>query len=188
LLLRQMALTVIFLKIVAESEGLLRAYCPPPLRARFAHANLLPANLYCGRPALLPSGSLRSCKFAPGKFVEPGVRTKSSLSQYSKKWRLAILLKMAESEGFEPSIRFPVYTLSRGAPSATRPALLNSNCYLLTSLMLVVNMAHGARYSGRPALRPAGHQHKTLMCKIAPGNFVSHSASSPKEQILVSRY
>ncbi len=32
-------------------------------------------------------------------------------------------LCMAESEGFEPSILFPIYTLSRGAPSATRPAL-----------------------------------------------------------------
>ena len=34
---------------------------------------------------------------------------------------------MAESEGFEPSMRLPPYTLSRGAPSATRPALQNSN-------------------------------------------------------------
>src|SRR5215471_11981252 len=32
---------------------------------------------------------------------------------------------MAEREGFEPSIRFPVYTLSKRAPSATRPSLLN---------------------------------------------------------------
>ena len=31
---------------------------------------------------------------------------------------------MAEGEGFEPSIRFPVYTLSRRAPSTTRPPLL----------------------------------------------------------------
>src|SRR5215475_4054437 len=30
---------------------------------------------------------------------------------------------MAEREGFEPSIRFPVYTLSKRAPSATRPSL-----------------------------------------------------------------
>ena len=32
-------------------------------------------------------------------------------------------LYMAESEGFEPSIGVNLYTLSRGAPSATRPAL-----------------------------------------------------------------
>ncbi len=31
--------------------------------------------------------------------------------------------EMAEREGFEPSIRFPRYSLSRGAPSATRPSL-----------------------------------------------------------------
>ena len=32
---------------------------------------------------------------------------------------------MAEREGFEPSIKFPLYALSRGAPSATRPPLQN---------------------------------------------------------------
>jgi hypothetical protein len=47
-------------------------------------------------------------------------------------------------------------------------------------------MAHRARYSGRPALRPSGHQHKTLMFKIAPCNFASHSASSPEKQLLGS--
>ena len=31
---------------------------------------------------------------------------------------------LAEGEGFEPSIRFPVYTRSRRAPSTTRPPLL----------------------------------------------------------------
>ena len=31
---------------------------------------------------------------------------------------------LAESEGFEPSMGVNPYTLSRGAPSATRPALL----------------------------------------------------------------
>ncbi len=32
-------------------------------------------------------------------------------------------VEMAEREGFEPSIPVKVYTLSRGAPSATRPPL-----------------------------------------------------------------
>ncbi len=31
--------------------------------------------------------------------------------------------EMAEREGFEPSMEFPPYTLSRGAPSTTRPSL-----------------------------------------------------------------
>ncbi len=30
---------------------------------------------------------------------------------------------VAEREGFEPSMEFPPYSLSRGAPSATRPSL-----------------------------------------------------------------
>ena len=37
---------------------------------------------------------------------------------------------MAEREGFEPSIEFPLYALSRGAPSATRPSLQNSSAYV----------------------------------------------------------
>ena len=32
---------------------------------------------------------------------------------------------MAEREGFEPSIEFPLYTLSKRAPSTTRPSLQN---------------------------------------------------------------
>src|SRR5688500_1222269 len=37
----------------------------------------------------------------------------------------AILVVLAEREGFEPSIRvLPIYALSRGAPSTTRPSLL----------------------------------------------------------------
>src|SRR5580658_10468845 len=31
--------------------------------------------------------------------------------------------ELAEGVGFEPTIRFPVYTLSKRAPSATRPPL-----------------------------------------------------------------
>ena len=34
-----------------------------------------------------------------------------------------IFLLLAEGVGFEPTIRFPVYTLSKRAPSATRPSL-----------------------------------------------------------------
>jgi hypothetical protein len=32
-------------------------------------------------------------------------------------------IQVAEGVGFEPTIRFPVYTLSKRAPSATRPSL-----------------------------------------------------------------
>ena len=87
---------------------------------------------------------------------------------------------MAESEGFEPSIRFPVYTLSRGAPSATRPALPILCCCLFLHTRTLIHGAR-ARYSGRPALHPSG---SLRSCKIAPGDFVSHSASSPKFKLL----
>jgi hypothetical protein len=44
--------------------------------------------------------------------------------------RMFFLLKttdyVAEREGFEPSRRLPAYTLSKRAPSATRPPLLHS--------------------------------------------------------------
>ena len=41
---------------------------------------------------------------------------------------------MAEREGFEPSIRINVYTLSRRAPSATRPPLHIFRLYAFTAL------------------------------------------------------
>ena len=37
--------------------------------------------------------------------------------------RIFMNRELAEGEGFEPSIRFPAYTLSKRAPSATRPPL-----------------------------------------------------------------
>ena len=37
--------------------------------------------------------------------------------------RTVVDKEVAEGEGFEPSIRFPAYTLSKRAPSATRPPL-----------------------------------------------------------------
>ena len=42
-------------------------------------------------------------------------------------------LEMAESEGFEPSMSFTPYSLSRGAPSATRPTLRNKWAALYTT-------------------------------------------------------
>ena len=36
---------------------------------------------------------------------------------------------VAEGVGFEPTIRLPVYTLSKRAPSATRPSLRGSTQY-----------------------------------------------------------
>src|SRR6266699_2734672 len=38
---------------------------------------------------------------------------------------------LAEREGFEPPIRFPVYTLSKRAPSAARPSLRHTDSVLI---------------------------------------------------------
>ena len=51
---------------------------------------------------------------------------------------------MAESEGFEPSIRFPVYTLSRRAPSTARTTLqveLHDTAMKLTAMLNGSNTA-----------------------------------------------
>ncbi len=41
----------------------------------------------------------------------------------SERSEFAVNEKLAERKGFEPSRRFPAYSLSRGAPSTTRPPL-----------------------------------------------------------------
>jgi hypothetical protein len=42
---------------------------------------------------------------------------------FSERQRTKANNGLAEGVGFEPTIRFPVYTLSKRAPSATRPSL-----------------------------------------------------------------
>ena len=58
---------------------------------------------------------------------------------------------MAEGVGFEPMIRLPVYTLSKRAPSATRPSLLPA--------AEVANIGTGAGSASRAEGLPgfAGH-------------------------------
>ena len=51
------------------------------------------------------------------------------VARYSIQLSYGRLILLAEREGFEPSIRVNVYTLSRGAPSATRPPLLVNGAY-----------------------------------------------------------
>ncbi len=64
---------------------------------------------------------------------------------------------MAESEGFEPSNQLPSYTLSRGAPSATRPALQKNK--LLTRFYHHLMTAHpGCALLGLPVLALKGPQ------------------------------
>ena len=46
------------------------------------------------------------------------------VAEYSIQLSYGCVEQMAVREGFEPSIEFPLYTLSRGAPSASRPSHL----------------------------------------------------------------
>ena len=95
-------------KKMAEREGLFGASCASPLRGH-QHKTLM-------------------FKFAPGKFVEPRVLIKSSHTAQIKKAPKRGFFNLAEREGFEPSIRLTVYTLSRRAPSTTRTPLQYSYC------------------------------------------------------------
>ena len=48
---------------------------------------------------------------------------------YRGRWRTTADVRLAEGVGFEPTIRLPVYTLSKRAPSATRPSLRRGPCH-----------------------------------------------------------
>src|SRR6266481_4793629 len=65
-------------------------------------------------------------------------------------------LNLAEREGFEPSIEFPLYTLSKRAPSTTRPSLRLARSFSQYSALLVddrsVTLAHLAPAAVQPAL------------------------------------
>ncbi len=51
---------------------------------------------------------------------------------YGRVLLLTLHQQMAEREGFEPSMSFRPYALSRGAPSATRPSLPNNGAHITT--------------------------------------------------------
>ena len=59
----------------------------------------------------------RKTETCPNRLIYRGKGNQTSFGEIAKKvW-------VAETKGFEPSIPFPVYSLSRGAPSTTRPRL-----------------------------------------------------------------
>src|SRR6516165_7666394 len=51
-------------------------------------------------------------------------RQSIGITRFSGRHHTSLDRPMAEGVGFEPTIRLPVYTLSKRAPSATRPSLL----------------------------------------------------------------
>ena len=75
-----------------------------------------------GRPSIRASSAvmiLRTPARAPGAACERPWHPKVPASRSAR----GTAATMAEREGFEPSRRFPAYTLSRRAPSTTRPPL-----------------------------------------------------------------
>ena len=89
---------------------------------------------------------------------------------------------LAEREGFEPSMGFLApYSLSRGAPSAARPPLqkLVFNGSSNYASIRHIRRSYGARYSGHPALRPAGRRRCARRSNLLPANW---SAARPPLQ------
>src|ERR1700736_2940692 len=78
---------------------------------------------------------------------------------------------MAEGAGFEPAIRFPAYTLSRRAPSTTRPPLRGPH----SRVRLAVLSSRRCRYprKGRTIVRRAtsasGRRWQRVSAKLLSG-------------------
>ena len=75
---------------------------------------------------------------------------------------------VAEGEGFEPSIRFPVYTLSKRAPSAARPPIQNGRESLSSGeggIRTLEGLLGPNALAGR-RLKPLGHLSKALGSRL----------------------
>ena len=62
------------------------------------------------------------------RYIKHFLEKNADLSTFKKSKNIKLVYKnkgylMAERMGFEPMIEFPLYTLSKRAPSATRPPL-----------------------------------------------------------------
>jgi hypothetical protein len=80
-----------------------------------------------GAVRLTPAGPAYGRSLATNARVEPKASHQSLIHRKIKKAPLqGPFFILAESEGFEPSMGVNPYALSRGAPSATRPALLTA--------------------------------------------------------------
>src|SRR5205814_2819100 len=65
--------------------------------------------------------SLHSAPKTPSAFCRTWVRSPRPITHQQMSPRLGAHLLVADRVGFEPTRRFPVHTLSKRAPSATRP-------------------------------------------------------------------
>ena len=136
--------------------------------------------------------SLRLARLGPNSFqaiCETQVRPLHSIHRKSKTPRLGRFGFLAEREGFEPSIRLLTrYSLSRGAPSASRASLR-----ILKSFASTV---HGACSSRHPCLLlaartrcPSRHRpsarvsaHRVSSNQIACRSVLSHARWNRRDQ------
>ena len=125
---------------MAEKEGLFGASMRLSLRARFARAKTFPM-------------------FLSNLGSHPNL-----LTPHIKKPPQGRLFYMAEKEGFEPSIPIKVYSLSRGAPSATRPLLRIFYRLVITNLSNLFGRRCflGSALLRAPALRLLGHHYRDV--------------------------
>ncbi len=86
--------------------------------------------------------------------------------------RMVRAMKLAEGAGFEPALRFPVNTLSKRAPSATRPPLRTGRA----------DYRHPTpfrkRPEGAPGGRPAGRRRRDG--RVSPASRGAASAGVPR--------
>ncbi len=86
-------------------------------------------------PAPRPTGALCASKIAPGNFVEPNLFDSRvqiiSILIIKKAPKGAFLIIWRRERDSNPRYGSTVYTLSRRAPSATRPSLLKTNFHRL---------------------------------------------------------
>src|SRR5579864_5543776 len=107
---------------------------------------------------------------------------------------------MAEREGFEPSIEFPLYTLSKRAPSTTRPSLRRDAVISLTHAEQIIPEAQVPfGIVRRRGIAPSGELQKLFFRRLAgqrqillrvakakacDGNTRSRTGSSPAQKAL----
>ncbi len=93
----------------------------PPVSASGSTAAAIAANTSRARPARRGRGRRGSHHWIEGRSAPNAGRRVRRKIGYAR--RSQFCSELAEGAGFEPAIRFPVYTLSRRAPSTARPPL-----------------------------------------------------------------
>ena len=99
---------------------------------------------------------------------------------------------LAEGAGFEPAIRFPAYTLSRRAPSTTRPPLRCSRSRVRLVLLNLPAMLDGregrALLSGEPPAHAGGSSNESYQIFRRLTQRISISKQTPSRELRAMGY